>query len=218
MGGNKVAKLDNRLMVTMIALLLACSFSVQASSWSSFGTGYSRSTEHEYYLGTDWETTIDAIDIYGSSFFFAWDADMGYFIQSSLSFPWDGRIITKTNVFHLYFDAADLVGEWSLSGGFAMRRPFSYGSQFYYGFGPSSHVMMLNVNGETYWDVELGIGLTMGYLYDVTPYTFMDTSVSLDYQFASYGKTAGDESWTKARDFGGYSFRSYVGFGIRIPE
>ena len=204
----------SRVLLASVILLFFTIFSLHAFSWGSHGFQYSRQTERERHAGTMYETTIDAMGIYNSSFNFGWDAELGYFIHSSLLFPWDATVMTDSSFLHVNFAYADFAAQWNLMTGPAIRQPFSYGSQYYFGLGPDMHLMLIKVDGDSYWDIGLGVGFTMGYLYDFSPYSFMDTGVVVDYQFASYGKGPDDTTWTKAQEYGGYSFRTYIGFGF----
>ena len=203
----------NVVLVSLILLVVA-SFDLHAYSWNSHGIQYGRLTEHERFEDTRYETSIDSLGFYSSAFHFNWDAELGYFVHSAMLFPWEATVMTDSTFFGVTFEQADFAAQWSLMTGPAMRYPFSYGSTSYFGLGPEISLMVITIDGESYWDFDWGVGFSMGYLYDFSSNSFMDAGVVLDYRFASYARGPGDGGWTKAEEYGGYSFSSYIGFSI----
>lgn len=186
---------------------------MSAVSFLSYGGQYSLVTENSVVSNEQVESIFHTSGLYLSYYNFS-QHELGFFIHSSLLALIEGKTITKDSIDYYHFRNSFNDGYFSLLSGIAIIEWLSYDSNFYFGIGPSTHLFFLGANNNPFLNFMFGFGFSMGYNYFITPNFYLDSGTIIDYNFLSYYKNPNSSKWVKEDNYGMYTIRYYIGFGL----
>ncbi|MDX9940334.1 MAG: hypothetical protein RBT44_10310 [Sphaerochaetaceae bacterium] len=204
-----------KAILILFILLFISSGSLAADTLRSLGGAYSYAVEHQRYLAGYAETTLHSIGFYTSAFHFPGEEDMGFFTHTAILVPKWGTFSDESTFFSYSTEDVTRTVHLALMFGPAIRQPFSYGTQPYFGFGGNVQALYAEDSHGSAWTLIGGVGFTMGTTQDISPYSVMDTGITVDYHMGAYTKESGNAQWSKADEYRMYSIRYYMGFGFR---
>lgn len=192
------------LLITILVLFPSLLF-----SFSFNGVGSTQTTFFED------DTTLLSAGVYLSHYNWSFNDDLGFFAQGEMNFPFYGK--SRIDGYSAYWDFKSFNKRYIFSflGGLAIKDAISYNSFIYYGIGPSVHYFLFeNKDKEVSKLLYGGIGLSVGYVYLIGDYTFLDSGTIVDYNFYSYQNLSPDNSWSKLPQTDLFTVRYYIGFGF----
>jgi hypothetical protein len=199
-------------LIMPLFLLFTVFASGANESWVSFGGEYSRATENSSAYGVDFKTKLNSVGIYYKVYEFDTDQTRGYFIHDSFLLPTGGSIEAYGSSMDYTYSDADFRSHLGVMFGPAFRKESSKNTDFYFGVGPSIHMLTVADSSDSVMGWMFGLGLDAGIKFSTSDKRFMKLGVLADYSFSNYVTLNGDGEW--ASDYSMTSVRPYIGFGF----